>query len=149
MNNLNQTIDTFLAEFRVGMVEYYQEVRDEQKVMYKETKGMDIYDKYDHSFYSKHSKKDVSLATEYSQKSLEEIIDKDLASRKVRFVSSIENKLESEPTESNLTIGIDGSVNGTVSCATNTVSVYSILAGGYNIQKLHYRVLVQLIRKGK
>ncbi len=143
MKNLDTTIDTFLAKFRVGMVDYYQEIRDDKKVMREETAGMNTYDKYDHPFYSRHSKKDVSLATEYGQKALEEIIDKDLVSRKVRFIASIENKLESEPTDSKLNIGIDGSVNGSVSCATNTVSVYSILAGGYNIQKLHYRVLVK------
>ena len=143
MKNFDTTIDTFLAKFRVGMVDYYQEIRDDKKVMREETAGMNTYDKYDHPFYSRHSKKDVSLATEYGQKALEEIIDKDLVSRKVRFIASIENKLESEPTDSKLNIGIDGSVNGSVSCATNTVSVYSILAGGYNIQKLHYRVLVK------
>ena len=143
MKNFDTTIDTFLAKFRVGMVDYYQEIRDDKKVMREETAGMNTYDKYDHPFYSRHSKKDVSLATEYGQKALEEIIDKDLASRKVRFIASIEKKLESEPTDSKLNIGIDGSVNGSVSCATNTVSVYSILAGGHNIQKLHYRVLVK------
>ena len=145
MNNLNQTIDTFLAEYKEGMVEYYNQIRKDARAYYDTERGTPERYEAQAVFYN-HTNRDTSLATEYSQKSLEEIIDKDLASRKVRFVSSIENKLESEPTESNLTIGIDHSVNGTVSCATNTVSVYSILAGGYNIQKLHYRVLIKEIK---
>jgi hypothetical protein len=40
-------------------------------------------------------------------------------------------------------MGVDGSINGTVSGHEDTVNVYSIIAGGYNIQKAHYRVLVK------
>lgn len=40
-------------------------------------------------------------------------------------------------------IGIDGSFNGTVVGENGIVNIETILAGGYNIQKLHYRVLVK------
>jgi hypothetical protein len=45
--------------------------------------------------------------------------------------------------EANLTIGIDLSINGTVVGDKGKATVYSIIAGGYNIQKAHYRVLVK------
>lgn len=41
------------------------------------------------------------------------------------------------------TIGYDGTFNGTVVGENGSATITTIIAGGYNIQRLHYRVLVK------
>ena len=144
MTNFNKTIDTFLAEYKEGMIAYYAQIRKDARAYYDTERGTPGYYEAQEVFYN-HTNRDTSLATEYSADSLLKIIDKDIALRKVRFVNTITKKLGTDIQSSELSIGVDGSVNGFVKGVDNSVSVYSILAGGYNIQKLHYRVLVRLI----
>jgi len=85
---------------------------------------------------------------DYNQKRgtqfLDKLLDKEVKSKKVQFIARIEKK-SGEIKDVNLTIGTDGSINGTVIGEEARVNVYSIIAGGYNIQKAHYRVLVKEI----
>jgi len=145
MNNFNQTIDTFLAEYKKGMVAYYEQVSKDASAYYNTERGTNERNVAAQVFYN-HSNRDISLATEYGLVDLLKAIDKDIAARKVRFVDTITKKLGTDIQSSKLSIGVDGSVNGFVKGVDKSVDVYSILAGGYNIQKLHYRVLVKEIK---
>ncbi len=45
--------------------------------------------------------------------------------------------------KANLKIGVDGNLNGLVVGTAHSAEIRTIYAGGYNIQCLHYRVLVK------
>lgn len=74
--------------------------------------------------------------------SLEKILTEEVARKKAEFVTRIQKKA-GEIVEADLEIGVDGSVNGLVQGTEKTVKVTTVFAGGYNVQKLHYRVLVK------
>ena len=82
--------------------------------------------------------------TENLSQSIQELLDKDFSQKRSRLIAKIESKLESEIEEVRLHCEKDGNFNGFIKDTKgNVVVVDSILAGGYNIQKLHYRVLVK------
>jgi hypothetical protein len=140
-NNLEGTIDTFLGEYKTGMVVYYAELYNQQRKIW-ELKGEERKDAQ-YNFYEDHAKTDIALVQQESMKRIIDLIDKDLKSRKIKFIKRITDKVGLDICDSRLTMGVDGSINGTVSGHEDTVNVYSIIAGGYNIQKAHYRVLVK------
>ena len=76
---------------------------------------------------------------------LNNLLDKEVEKKKVEFIARVEKK-SGEIKDVNLKIGVDGSINGTVTGDKTKVDVYSIVAGGWNIQRAHYRVLVNEVR---
>ena len=76
---------------------------------------------------------------------LNNLLDKEVEKKKVEFIARVEKK-SGEIKDVNLKIGVDGSINGTVTGEKTKVDVYSIVAGGWNIQRAHYRVLVNEVR---
>ena len=164
-----QAIDTFLESWRKASFNYYQDLANEQNKLFD--KKNEIMDKYGYhytrpgqefapewedvkqkikEFESKQTKNDLNiignmrydLLQHRGDKFLNEILDREVKAKKVHFISRIEKK-SGEIKEVNLNIGVDGSINGTVVGNNATVDVYSIVAGGYNIQRAHYRVLVK------
>ena len=47
-----------------------------------------------------------------------------------------------EVLQANLTLGVDGNVNGVITGTKKSAKIESIFAGGYNIQQLHTRMLI-------
>jgi hypothetical protein len=70
-------------------------------------------------------------------------IDREVTARRNELVSRVENKAGAIKDASGLYIGSNGSINGFIIGEKQTVEVETIFAGGYNIQRLHYRVLVK------
>ena len=141
-NNLEGTIDTFLGEYKTSMVVYYAELYNKQREIW-DIKDYEERKDAQHDFYEDHAKTDIALVQQESMKRIIDLIDKDLKSRKVKFIKRITDKVGLDICDSRLKMGVDGSINGTVRGHEDTVNVYSIIAGGYNIQKAHYRVLVK------
>jgi len=141
-NNLEKSIDTFLGEYKTSMITYYTDLYNKQHEIW-DIKNHDERKNAQYNFYYEHSKSDVALVQQESIKRIINIIDKDLVSRKAKFIKRITDKIGLDICDSLLTMGSDGSINGTVQGREKTVNVYSIIAGGYNIQKAHYRVLVK------
>jgi hypothetical protein len=87
-----------------------------------------------------------------SEKSREEIwtkirkrVNKEAKARVLNLQSQIEKKAGKIIT-CNLFLNIKGEVDGTVQGEKATVNVNTILAGGYNIQRLHFRVLIKVVK---
>ena len=76
---------------------------------------------------------------------LADIMTKERARKKIQLVSRIEKKAGTIVDSSTLFIGVDGNLNGVIQGDKERVSVHTIYAGGYNIQCLHFRILVKII----
>ncbi len=164
-----QAIDTFLESWRQASFTYYKDLADEyntleanrctlmEKYGYHTTRvGQELEPEYVEAkqalkdFNDLHTKSDMyiigNMRYDMNQgrgdKFLNNVLDKEVKAKKLQFIARIEKK-SGEINEINLNIGVDGSINGIVVGNKATVDVYSIVAGGYNIQKAHYRVLVK------
>jgi hypothetical protein len=143
MKNLT-ALNEFIDNWKELSFNYYEELRAEQNGIYS-IKDREAQKDAQYNFYDKTSKSDRLLVNNYSPKGIKEIIEKDGEARKIQFIARI-NKKVGDIKEANLTMGIDLSINGTVVGDKGKATVYSIIAGGYNIQKAHYRVLVKEIK---
>jgi len=110
-NNLDNTIDTFLGEYKTGMVVYYAELYDQQRKIW-ELKGEERK-LMQYNFYEDHAKTDIALVQQESMERIFKIIDEDLKSRKIKFIKRITDKVGLDICDSRLTMGVDGSINGT------------------------------------
>lgn len=74
---------------------------------------------------------------------LEDSLESMVQDKKNTFIARVESKAGNILDMSGLTLGVDGSINGTVIGDKKTVEVTTVFAGGHNVQCLHYRVLVK------
>ena len=173
MNQYN-TIDSFLEDWKNKAREYYLSRLDEYSIVrekytkalneytdndakspYKENLNV-VYNEFnDYQKNPPYSKLVFKIVDNmyYDRKlnrpcPLENILDKEVANKKATFIARIEKKAGTIKNV-DLNIGVDGSINGKVVGNKNTVSVYSIIAGGWNIQIAHYRVLINIIKFNK
>lgn len=84
----------------------------------------------------------VSPFYDYFDKALKEALKKEVANKYASLVKRIE-KIAGEIKDAKRLMVVNGDLNGIVVGSKDTVSVRTITAGGYNIQCLHYRVLVK------
>lgn len=82
----------------------------------------------------------------YDDEKLKKILDKNVQHKYTKFISQIEEKAGTIKDVAGLRIGLKGDINGYVIGDKNKVHVETITAGGYNIQCLHYRTLVNTIK---
>jgi putative heme iron utilization protein len=122
---LEGQVDRFMAEVKARMIKYYGDLK---AMTPKERREVA-------------SKADCGIC-DWGWADMVEIIEKDVQKRKRAFIMKVEKKLVGEVKGSYLHLGMDGEFNGHIE-ADNIVTVSTIIAGGYNIQKIHYRVLVK------
>lgn len=77
---------------------------------------------------------------------LKKILDKEVQNKYTKFISQIEGKAGKITDAEGLRIGGKGEINGYIIGDKNKVHVETITAGGYNIQCLHYRTLVNIVK---
>jgi len=75
-------------------------------------------------------------------KGIKSIIAEDMEIKKATIYAKVINKV-GNILEVNLHGGEDGTPNGTIKGENGMVTISTIVAGGYNVQCLHYRVLVK------
>jgi hypothetical protein len=147
---MNNEIDTFLNEYKTRMIAYYTDLHAKYYALDREICQLWNSGKREESramrndmanFQKVHGASNIAVIR-HDFKNIDAIIDKDLAKRKEAFIKRITDKAGNVES-ADLRIGQDGSINGKVTGDKSTVTVNSIVAGGYNIQKAHYRVLVK------
>lgn len=75
-----------------------------------------------------------------------EYLDKDILRKKQNLFARCEEKI-GEPTSISLArVGAKGEIEGYVSGEGGTLHIQTITAGGYNIQRLHFRFLVKKVK---
>ena len=67
--------------------------------------------------------------------------------KKAKLVAQCEKKIGEIVDAKLLTFGVDGGLNGFLDGKDGRAEVRTVYAGGYNIQCLHYRVLVKKIKE--
>ena len=137
-------LDTFINEWTVRSKQYYADLREMRIKVYDDVRGMPYQESSAYlskNWYGKYPMVAINML-DYGEKHLHEIIEKDAEKRKADFLARISKKV-GNITECDLRMASDCEINGTATGDLGTAKVSSILAGGWNIQKLHYRVLVK------
>ena len=82
-----------------------------------------------------------------SKKDLDKYLDKYFMDRYYELCNKVTDIIGEITDVSKLYFGNDGSLNGIIIGTEGSAKVETIIAGGYNIQCLHYRVLIHKINK--
>ena len=151
-NNLKE-IKEFISQWKVKAINYYNnaliEYKKEKKELNKldywgneyKNKRLELIEKYGIWVVGNLALREPKDAEEVIFKTIEregEAKEKMLIKRVNEEVGKIVNAL-------NLEVGVNGELNGTIKGENGTCKIETIYAGGYNIQRLHYRVLVHKV----
>jgi hypothetical protein len=143
---LNEVIETFFEQWTAKVMAWYEEKQKE----YEELGYKAFYDKYHlMSGFPDLSKSSVELIKyaplhdePHRGRSIESYVRQEMRERKAKLLHKVGDKV-GEITELSLHCGDDGTPNGRVTGTKGSVYISTIIAGGHNIQCLHYRVLVK------
>lgn len=151
MNNGYEVIDRFLNDWKVNAKEFYLRVAAEYKEACVNTpsgsyivNGIKFFhwQTRDNKFIEKYGKGTLQII-KHDMYRLDDILNKDVIAKKKKLISTVEKKAGKIIDVSELYIGVDGNINGSIKGELKTVSVNTIYAGGYNVQCLHYRILIK------
>lgn len=153
--------------FFVENVKLYGQLRKEESEKYAEYESSDeykkeaalynnnwktgyrIYTKWKEKYYAAVAQLSKDIYTSYGKwddAKLNRVLDKDVQLKYEDFIRRITEKAGEIQDAGGLHIGSNGIINGYVIGDKHTVKVETITAGGYNIQRLHYRVLVNITK---
>lgn len=155
--NRIQVIVDFLNQWKEKAMKFYLEeyknyIADIHTLrnMSRETKEeYEEYRKFNSEIHNKYSNFVMDLygkGDKGREEYLNKVLDREVENKYNSFIRRI-NKIDSNVINvDNLYIGKNGELNGYITCKTCNIKVQTIYAGGYNIQCLHYRVLVNKVR---
>ena len=126
------------------IAEDYQEAHDNVKSFFARMgKGMEITIINMSYIFNQHK---VNPAKKSVEVFLDEMMDREVERKEKQLMYRVKAKAGNIVDASGLYIANDLNINGRVIGDKETVSVRTILAGGYHIQCLHYRILVKIIK---
>ena len=95
---------------------------------------------------SKTTQSIIAEIPQYFEETLNKILNKEVKTKKFSLISRVTKKVGIITNADNVHVGVDGNLNGWVEGTEGKVNVSTIYAGGYNIQQLHYRVLLKKMK---
>lgn len=137
ITEIPESMKSMQAELVARWDEYDMKRRDELRVKYQEMGYLKFFAEYSLSLYNLINSTDKEIHTE-NVRAAESLI--------LNLYSRI-HAITGEVTDWANIYFSGGALNGIVKGKLGTVKVESILAGGYNIQRLHVRVLVHEIKQ--
>lgn len=139
-----ESVEFFLAQWKETTINYYVEQIEKFHAFYEEIKGMKYRDRMN-EIDRKFSKTVQMFAMENNYEKMVKTIDDEVVLKRLDFYVRCSAVVGVITDASNIYVGNDGTLNGIVIGELGKGRVETITAGGYNIQILHYRVLVHKI----
>lgn len=154
-----KAIKAWKSEYRKYYTEQMEELkrvygwkvntRDKQVIAEKEARNLNY--EYKFNYLKSHFTQDCINLESYSeedfQEKLEYKLNKEVNFKRVDLYQRCSAVVGVITDAKGLTLGNNGSINGVVVGEEGKANVRTIFAGGYNIQCLHYRVLVTPIKE--
>jgi ribosomal protein S6 len=169
---MDNTIDEFMENWKVKSLEYYNGLRNgyfeiiKNKSNLTKNEAIDLrhlgYDVkegnkgdyyrgvlYLRTHFGRNFRMQdyVKSIDAYWNEYITKLIDKEAEAKKIKLIAQIEKKAGKFVSTEYLYIGQNGDINGRVVGDKATVYVETIGAGGYNVQRYHYRVLVKEVKE--
>ena len=155
-----EALDKFLEKYEEFSVKYYmditEELNKEEKELYPANSSIKLYGQVRSHLIHKYGKgiyelSRVKLSYCFSdilnrKQTIEKMVKREVKAKKENFIRSCEKKIRKLVDTSNLQLGMNNEINGYVIGEDGRAIVETISAGGYNIQKYHYRLLVKKIK---
>lgn len=155
----SNAIDEFLNNWESNAIEYYMSVilkgLEIQKKHKSDTEHLSAWDSTQiwketvKAYWNDHSKA-YDLYVKYWNGNIEVLkngiadeVCKEKESKRKSLINRVEKKIGSIIDARSLKIGHNGDLNGIIIGELGSVKIETIFAGGHNIQKLHYRVLIK------
>jgi hypothetical protein len=97
---------------------------------------------------SKKTKSDIAIVERfiYDSSELEKILNKEVDHKRIKLFETVQKKAGNIVDASAISNGYDGSLNGFIIGEKSKVFVETIYAGGYNVQCLHFRLLIKSVK---
>lgn len=168
-------IDQFLDKWVDGCVAYYRNIKTKYLAMEEEHEReiaplrSDIklyherilmggkHNNTTHTFLSDYFGKDYAFQRIFTSNAnrmkpsefdawIRSIYEKEAQQKKAALLLKIQ-KIVGTITKVDLFLGVDGNLNGFITGTEGKCSVEAIYAGGYNIQRLHFRTLIKAVKE--
>ncbi len=149
-NNLTE-IKNFICKWKLKALNYYRQAIEDYSKRYDEI--CKNYKYWNEDFKSEI----IKLHGEYNQivkelsygysdrdreERLQKIINREAKAKEKKLIARVNKEVGSIVKALDLKIGVNGELNGTIQGENGVCRIETIYAGGYNVQCLHYRVLV-------
>ena len=151
-NNLKE-IKEFINQWKVRAINYYKEALDnykeEKKQLINYGVGSDEYKRKKLELIEKYGKwimGDLALRSpKDAHEQIVKTIERDGEAKEKMLIKRVNKEVGSIVKAISLSVGVNGELNGYIKGENGTCRIETIYAGGYNIQCLHYRVLVHKV----
>lgn len=127
-----EIIDQFLEEWKKEYIEYHLKI-----------KKMKYNDSLELLSNKRITKKAFRLALHNDIERIKEVAEHEAELKKAKFIQQIQGKV-GNILEASLRMNPKEGIDGTVRGEKATATIRTVLAGGFNVQRLHYRTIVKV-----